>query len=968
MTRGHVLQFTFGTNTALSLARWMWQLADSQPDALAAQVLFIPSLRLKKQLYAALLETSGREALPLPRIIGLGELDDDAPELDEALGSLPAIIPPVQRRHLLARQVLAWLEKRRQHALPEHGLLMAEGLAALLDEMGREGIDLKKLESLVEGDLARHWHENRDFLAIISQHWPAILADQHRVEPATRLWQAVQAYEELWRKQPPHTPVIVAGSTGSAPATRRLMKAVLALPQGHVVLPALDAHMGRIEGSMPGSHPMCILKHLLDDIGIAAPDVPLLGERPAFAVNRADVASAMFWPAEEPSPPPAHTAAPEGIAMAEAEHEHGEARLVALLMLEGLHAHPGGLTALVTPDRALARRVSAELACHGMLVDDGAAQPVAQMPAARFLCLALALVCSLRGDEGHAPEALLALLKHPLAGMGLSPAECRRAARELERLVLRQRASMESWQSIRNLAKASRLGHDATALLEQLDLLLGAWPEGDRPQDGMAWFERHIALCEAMAATDEEPGPTRLWGDAHGSQLQESLRAFASALPVMGHVSLGTYRAALEHHLAAATYRPVVAAHPHLLIIGPLEARLITASRVIAAGMNEGSWPASITPSPWLNRTMRRQLGLPPVEQKLGLAAHDIWRLLEMPEVIFTRARRTGRAPAIPSRWWERLAALVPDTDRSAHYAHWLEQLEHKPVNEFGHEPRPKPSATPPVEARPDAMYATGLEWLRHHPYAYYARHVLKLRPLEAIGQEMGESDYGMWLHDVMLDYHKAQIAGKPGGVAAMEAIGDALLPKARLAPQQGERWLERLRLMAPVLCAVDASRRARAKRMLAEAEGSITRELGQRRITIKARADRLEQWNDGRLSVVDYKTGSIPTRADVEKHRALQLAAEAWIASEGGYDELGRPAPGELWYWPLKTHLADEADGTIFTVDEAFLQATGAFMDVLLEHYLCSENAFTPPDKAETGFSPFIDEAYRQLAREGEW
>ncbi|MBI1274911.1 double-strand break repair protein AddB [bacterium] len=968
-----LLRLGFGTDAAQALAGWMWGLAEKTPELLAKQTLFIPSLRLKKPLQAALLALSGREALPLPRIIGLGELDDEMAVIDPALAALPPAIPAAQRRHLLARQIGAWLERRGQPAPPEHALHMAESMAELLDELGREGIALEKLEGLVKGDLAKHWQDSRDFLAIISQHWNAILADQGRVESTTRQWQAVEAYETAWRMEMPDAPVIIAGSTGSAPSTRKLMQAVMRLQQGYVVLPSLDPFMHAIEGELPASHPMCLLKRLLDMFGHKAADVPVIGDMPDFARDRAAVASALFWPAEATAPMPVHEMAAEAITLAEAPHEHGEARLVALLMREGLAEHPQGLTALVTPDRVLARRVSAELATHGILVDDGAAQPVLKMPEARFLRLVLAWLCSLRGDEGRVPEALMAMLKHPLAALGMPPAQCRQAAREIERHVLRQRASMQDWRSIMKLAASARLSSQAEGLLEKLDALAAPLLAMPKWQEAEQWFQSHIGLCETMAANDETSGPETLWGYEHGEQLRNTLHGFQHALALMGSISGGHYRAALEHHLGSATYRPVIQAHPNLLIIGPMEARLLSAERVIAAGMNEGTWPAALSPSPWLNRAMRNQLGLPPVEQRLGLAAHDIWRLMEMPEVIFTRARRTGRSPSLPSRWWERLAAISTQPgmkqsrlDKTAHYAHWMALMAPMPA----HEPRPQPSPMPPLDARPDVIYATALELLRHHPYAFYAKYILKLRPLEEIGQEPGEGDYGSWLHEVMLGYdHVQQASTATPGVETLMALGREKLPHTKLTAEQAGMWLQRLGLMAPALVRADAARRAEAVRLFAECEGGILRQLNGRSITLKARADRLEAWQDSTLSVVDYKTGKIPTKSDIEKGRALQLAAEAVIAAEGGFTEAGAPSIREMWYWALKTHLADEQDGLVFTVDEDFLKNAAERINGWMEKFLANaDSAFEAYPPQGSSYAPFVEDVYRQLAREDEW
>ena len=101
-------------------------------------------------------------------------------------------------------------------------------------------------------------------------------------------------------------------------------------------------------------------------------------------------------------------------------------RAAALILRQALET--GGRTAaLVTPDRNLARRVAAELRRWDIDIDDSAGEPLATSAPGGFLRLIAAMV-----SGGFAPVPLLAVLKHPLAAGGLSPAAFRRGARLLE--------------------------------------------------------------------------------------------------------------------------------------------------------------------------------------------------------------------------------------------------------------------------------------------------------------------------------------------------------------------------------------------------------------------------------------------------------------------------------------------------------------------------------------------------------
>src|SRR5262249_30323775 len=88
--------------------------------------------------------------------------------------------------------------------------------------------------------------------------------------------------------------------------------------------------------------------------------------------------------------------------------------------------------ALVTPDRALARRVRAALDRWNVAVDDSAGVALADTPAGLFARLVAEVALG-----GLAPVPLLALLKHPLLRLGAPQGRHGQAVAALERAVLR---------------------------------------------------------------------------------------------------------------------------------------------------------------------------------------------------------------------------------------------------------------------------------------------------------------------------------------------------------------------------------------------------------------------------------------------------------------------------------------------------------------------------------------------------
>src|SRR5262249_15039674 len=153
-------------------------------------------------------------------------------------------------------------------------LKLARELAALLDELAINGVAFDKLEGLVEGNFSQHWLRTLDFLKIVGKHWPEILAERGQIDAIDRRSRAIRARAERWRSNPPGTPVLAAGSTGSQPATRDLLAAIAGLPQGAIVLPGLDRDMDEASWlALDATHPQFGLRELLAAFGCARADV-----------------------------------------------------------------------------------------------------------------------------------------------------------------------------------------------------------------------------------------------------------------------------------------------------------------------------------------------------------------------------------------------------------------------------------------------------------------------------------------------------------------------------------------------------------------------------------------------------------------------------------------------------------------------------------------------------------------------
>ncbi len=163
----------------------------ADPLALANATLFLPTRRACALAREAFLDVLGVEAAVLPRIVPLGDIDEDELAFAEAAsGEAGLDVPPelggLERRMLLAQLVLAWAQRLKPEKgepplivhSPAAALALADALARLIDDMTTRQVAWERLNGLVPDHLDRYWQLTLDFLKIAGEHWPKLLDER----------------------------------------------------------------------------------------------------------------------------------------------------------------------------------------------------------------------------------------------------------------------------------------------------------------------------------------------------------------------------------------------------------------------------------------------------------------------------------------------------------------------------------------------------------------------------------------------------------------------------------------------------------------------------------------------------------------------------------------------------------------------------------------------------------------------
>lgn len=939
----------------------------ADPLSLSKVTIFVPTRRAARVLRSEFVDLLGGRSAILPIIRPLGETDDDSGYFDLAAPEemdLALPIGGIARLLELARLILAWRNQLPQaitsvHAAsplvapasPADAIWLARALAELIDSIETEERDWDDINKLDTADHALWWQLTAEFLKIASAFWPARLEELRRSSPARHQSAILRGEARRIAASDHKGPVIVAGSTGSVPAAADLISAISSLPNGVVVLPGLDQTMSNEHWKLldddrfldtksepaARSHPQFGLAKLLKRLQIDRSEVEVLASAPNDLAFRASTLSKALAPSKatddwsvwrSDADRQSFDEAFADITLIEAANEREEATTIAIalrLALEKPGRHGQSQAALITPDRALARRVMAELARFGIIADDTAGTPLSSTPQGTLLQLTLEAI--LRPGD---PVPIVALLKHPLARFGMPEKEACVAAQALELIALRGgigemdigtldvllarrleeqtndrhtpqwRLSLPdgSFDQARQLAERI-----AAAVAPLRSSVLGRLPSGRGRTAKLSlseWATRSGRVLEEIAK-DDRGDLSALWSGEAGERLANMLSEVIDADGQM-EADGPQWIDVVTALTTAEAVKPKALSHPRLFIFGTLEARLQSVDTLVLGGLNEGSWPGQSVNNPFLSRTMKVDLGLEPPERRIGQLAHDFEMASGTRNLIYSRSLRQGAAPTVASRWLQRLQALGgPDFSKELRrrgdiYRSWAGLLDAAPSLPVAK----RPSPTPPAELQPTKYSFSEVGRLRRDPYSIYAARILKLDPLKPFNEDPGAAQRGTLYHRIIDCYtREGHTPGTPAAREAMLRLTTELFDAEKLPPHIDQVWRPRFVKVAEAFLDWETGRAPDIRETFTELSAGF--EIPEAGIWLTGVADRIDIKGSRRADIIDYKTGLSPS---VNQARSLldpQLALEAAALLAGGFRKMPAMTPENLTYVRLR-------------------------------------------------------------------
>ena len=840
-----VYSIPFGIPALETLAQHLHNVYSAEPHKLAETVVLLPTKR------ACLgLEELFKSFAPcfVPKIMALPELEAEP----SALGFIPDDTEVWSKQQLICR-----LTKLLVSLLPQLQLFdqykLAEELVSVIDEVETAGIPVQALKTIELETMSEYWQATRDVLGQAIDGLSHAMREAGAVTTFANKRDNLVGIARVWQQRGPACDIWLVGTTATRAGTRELARAIHTMKGGHIILTGV---VDEVISSIPASHPNSTIKSFLNSLG--DPTVEMIGEG-ASSTHR------FLSHAMSSTPSGSAPAYPEHVQILEADNPTQESELIALVMRNVLE-HPEQTVALITPDQDLMTRVSNQLQVWDIIPDISLGKP--------FSTTAVGQLFSLVASWLATPDALtlLSTLKHPLCGNTDRQAHLQ-AVRHYERSYLRAADHHYTWAGLRSeITQDPKLNVWVDTLAAVVLPALEAKPFAD-------WLGAHLDIMDKLSDLPEA---------ADTQALHELCQSLPEALEHLPSITLSEYQRIIIHAISGVSIRDVAGIGSRVKYLGVLEARLHTADVVILAGLNEGTWPQQLDAGPWLNRSMRDAVGLPAIEQRLGLAAHDFCSGFAAQQVFLTRSLQQDGAPTLASRNLRRLQLYAEETQQSAIVPYRkILALRHK--TELQQPVLPEPC--PPVSARPLKLSVTDVERLLKDPYAIYAKHILKLKPLEPIDRELAAVDRGNLIHMILDKYLQSLSHITEAKVEQLIELAEPFFKIIWDKPWVAQFWWPRFCQVAEWLVPICRS---------AEDIESVVTEIWLERAlniagaehTITAKVDRIDHMASDEYRIVDYKTGIAPTMVSVRQGLSPQLSLEAWL--------LNKDKPISLEYWQL--------------------------------------------------------------------
>lgn len=411
------------------------------------------------------------------------------------------------------------------------------------------------------------------------------------------------------------------------------------------------------------------------------------------------------------------------------------------------------------------------------------------------------------------------------------------------------------------------------------------------------------------------------------------------------NISLTEFCIFLKNHFLSSSLRENISYTPGVVILGILESQLADADQIIICGANENSWKSSGSSDFWMSDSMLQQLEINTVDERNEFYTCVWEKLISKPKVLVTRSVMENGEQA---QCYSRLKNYELKQDVSC--KNLIQKIKSPPK----FLPISFSAPSPAVNFRPTTLWVSDLDSLISNPYVYYAKKILHLKELFPVNSRKNLK--GNLIHKIFDDFVKKRI--RDDKFRFLRKLFEKICRERFINPENLGLWYFNVDSILKFF--IDNFNDN--SRNFSEIEGKISLKIlyeGKNiQVEIASKADRLELDSDGNISIIDYKTGKIPSLKKVKDGEKIQLPVEGLIASKNGF-KLGKTDVKTMSFWQLKPR-EKRIVYVSKTTEDAKLICENVFEKIqeILQNYLAFEIPY------EINRDDKYNKIYMQLAR----
>lgn len=782
----------------------------------------------------------------LPSILPLSELITENEEFFKLPSNETQAVSSLHERIILAETVHAY-NKLGYNII--QSLRLSSQLANLFHELETNEISIEKLKDIPTINQSLHWHSIYEFLVFSNKNRQLKLIECEKLSRAR--YRQIMFNAEIARiKENPSSSILFAGVTGNDIQTQKFIKQVLQLPSGHLILPPTSDADPAIQTSPEQA--LFNINRLLSEMKQKLSNFKTLGPVKETLLSKLikDKSNGKL---------------DNIINYLEFDNIFDEATYISTVIDNLVTQNNDAKIALILNNTANKEIYTNFLEKYGVNYHDLIGIELLQTNSFSFiLCIAELLYTD------FSLKKLFNLLGNSLISQPITI--------KLKNLLIKENrfatSLAEVFQIVHNSGEQEvKVWADHFISLLRKDLAphhMNAGvikPENDIPPCTLTF---HMILLHVIKIA-EKLCPT-IWQLSVKYHLSDALSEIINQSWDFKLENIEEFPDILKGIMGGGRAFPHTT-KSNIVLCRASDVSLINFDHVIIADFSEGNYPAAAKNSPWMNRHMQEALGLHP-QAMYGSSLYEFYLLLNNPNVIITRSKKQISGKSLSkSHFLLRLEAILGNKLNKS-----IGKLEEPQIN-YSDDKK-----FVIADSFPKRISATDIEMLIRSPYNFYAKKILNLKRLNAIEDSPSLAEFGNFFHKVVEQYTKNYNKGEQDKSLVFTQIGQHILGQSIFPLHSKKNWQAKLAPLAEDFISFDEVRRKSSTDVHSELRGTIKLNIAGSDIEIIAIADRIEISKSGKASIIDYKTGAVPTKKDMLSGLSPQLIIEALIMIENGF------------------------------------------------------------------------------------